>query len=295
MTMAEDIRDKPYINEKDVMGLNFIKVPGIYVFRRHYRQGLRSHIMEVLDRDDMEKESRGLIIDGIRWFPRAKPLKMLRIFRTKFYHLNEALDEVGRVKTIVKYLGPEHLALSDEFLVDYITPRRRDFVLCGLQDFVDGEILDPWNPLDKSHLISLWERMGGGKEYVSEKGRKRFIQIVTKNSESFINKVKKMIYEANHVPDLAGVGNLILTPSGDIKLVDINNISKVTFESAIRLDDKGYPVCDKSIEALSLLEQKLLHRPINMGERIYGTFLDPQRMDHLRALEREFHISIFTP
>ena len=91
---------------------------------------------------------------------------------------------------------------------------------------------------------------------------------------------------------LAGVENLLITHTGDIKLVDINNISKVTFEPTISIDDKGYPVCDKSIEALSLLEQKLLARPIDMRETIYRAFLDPQRMKDVKALEKEFHLSM---
>ena len=64
--MIDDIRDKPYIDHKDVLGLNFIKDPGIYIYRRHYRQGLRSHIMEVLDPKDVENETKGIIIDGLK-------------------------------------------------------------------------------------------------------------------------------------------------------------------------------------------------------------------------------------
>jgi len=46
--MIEDVRDKPSLSEADVLALNFIRRPARYVFRRHYRVGLRSHIMEVL-------------------------------------------------------------------------------------------------------------------------------------------------------------------------------------------------------------------------------------------------------
>jgi hypothetical protein len=95
-----------------------------------------------------------------------------------------------------------------------------------------------------------------------------------------------MITEANIVPDLAGVGNLILTRSCHFKLVDINNISRVFFDSSVRLDDKGYPVCDKSIEALSLIEQKVLHRSIEIDDPVYKNFLDPLRMKDVRALVR---------
>jgi hypothetical protein len=103
-----------------------------------------------------------------------------------------------------------------------------------------------------------------------------------------------MIMEAEHVPDLAGVGNLILTRSGAIKLVDINNISRVTFDPKIRVDDRGYPVGDKSIEALCLLEKKLLGKPINKGDPIYKTFLDPERMKDVKAAEEAFYLSMET-
>ena len=100
-----------------------------------------------------------------------------------------------------------------------------------------------------------------------------------------------MILEANYVPDFAGVENLLITPTGNIKLVDINNISKVVLGPKISLDDKGYPVCDKSIEAISMLEKKLLRKPIDNTEKLYKIFLDPQRMKEVSALEEKFHLS----
>ncbi|MDL1960036.1 MAG: hypothetical protein LWW99_11905, partial [Deltaproteobacteria bacterium] len=89
-----------------------------------------------------------------------------------------------------------------------------------------------------------------------------------------------------------GAGNLILTRSGNIKLVDINNVSRVSFDSIISLDDRGYPICDKSIEALSLIEQKLLGRFLLRTDPIYDTFLDPERVKEVRALDEEFQLSM---
>ena len=91
--MAEDIRDKPTLSPQDIHGLNFIRVPGTYIYRRHYRAGLRSHIMEVLDPRDVARENKGVVIEGMKYFPRAKPLKMLRLFRTKFHSLQQAHEE----------------------------------------------------------------------------------------------------------------------------------------------------------------------------------------------------------
>ena len=101
--MTEDVREKASLNHQAVVGLNFVRDPGTYIFRRHYKQGLRSHVMEVLRRDDVERERAGVVIEGIRWFPKAKPIKMLRIFRSRFNSLNEALEEVAHLVVIVSF------------------------------------------------------------------------------------------------------------------------------------------------------------------------------------------------
>ncbi len=290
--MQEDVRDKPYLSQEDVLKLNFIKDPGTYVFRRHYRMGLRSHIMEVLSPEDVANEKNGVIIDGAKWYPRAEPLRMLRIFRTRFKNLKEAEEEIERVKIIESYLGPDNFAKSDEFLVDYYRNGKRELLLCGLQEYVKGAILDPWDRLDDSHLISILRRISFETFEDAERIGDRWTSKVRTKAEIFIEKNKSMILEANHVPDLAGVGNLLLTRDGDIKLVDINNISKVTFDSIIKLDDRGYPVCDKSIESLSLLEQGLLNRPLPQDDLVYKTYLEPNRMEKVNALEKEFHLAM---
>ena len=290
--MIDDIRDKLYIDHKDVLGLNFIRDPGTYVYRRHYRQGMRSHIMEVLDPKDVENETKGIVIDGLKLYPRAQPLNMLRIFRTRFNVLKNAEEEVRRVKTIETYLAPDNLARSSEFIVDYIRQGKREFLLCGLQEYVKGAVLDPWSHLGKDQMASLLYDMVFEKVDDPVMITDRWIHIMREKAENFIGKIKQMIMETNHVPDLAGVGNLFLTRSGDIKLVDINNISRVSFDPIIHLDDRGYPVCDKSIEALSLLEQKLLGKPLHSNDIIYKTFLDPIRMKEVQAIDKEFHRSI---
>ncbi|GAI91748.1 unnamed protein product, partial [marine sediment metagenome] len=220
--MIDDIRDKPYIDHKDVLGLNFIKDPGIYIYRRHYRQGLRSHIMEVLDPKDVENETKGIIIDSLKLYPRAQPLKMLRIFRTRFNTLRDAEKEVRKVKIIDTYLAPDHLARSIEFIVHYTRHGKRELLLCGLQEYANGEILDPWNHLDNDHLFLLLRDMRFEKVEDTVMMTDQWVRSIRKKTENFIQKLKQMIMETNYVPDLAGVGNLILTRSGNIKLVDIN-------------------------------------------------------------------------
>ena len=293
--MKEDVREKASLSHHEVVALNFVREPGTYFFRRHYKQGLRSHVMEVLQRDDVERERTGVVIEGVRWFPKARPIKMLRIFRAKFDGLDQALEEVKRVKIIEKYLAPDHVAMSDEFLVDYIMNRKRDFILCGLQEAVEGEILDPWSPITKAHLAELFSRMGRDVTETQDMSTERLVTRAQKRVHKFIEGVKRIVLEANHVPDLAGVGNLLLTPEGEVKLVDINNISRVSFGADIPIDDKGYPVCDKSIQALALLEQKILAKTINKKDAVYKTFLDSERMRRVKALEDKFHFSMVYP
>ena len=153
--MPEDIRDKPFIGHDDVIGLNFIKNPCPYVFRRHFRQGLRSHIMEILRREDMEIEISGTLAEGIRWFPKARPHKIFRIFRARLQTLASALDEIARVKVVEQCLAPAFLAKSEEFVVDYMGPEGPDLMLCGFQEFVEGEIIDPWGILDPGDLVAV--------------------------------------------------------------------------------------------------------------------------------------------
>ena len=62
--MTEDVRERASLDHEGVVSLNFIRDPSIYVFRRHYRQGLRSHIMEVLKRTDVARERMGLEMEG---------------------------------------------------------------------------------------------------------------------------------------------------------------------------------------------------------------------------------------
>ena len=290
--MDIDIRDKSYISHDDIIGLNFIRNPGRYVYRKYHKQGLRSQIMEVLNPDDVVKQTKGETINGVLYFPWAKPIKMLRIFRTKFDSLDHTFEEIEKLKIVEKYLPPDSYAKSHEFIVDYVRNGNRYAILCGLQDYVEGEALNPWEIVDKNHLADLLANMKPEDSTAIGLDIRQLSQKIQKKADMFIQCVKKMILEANYVPDFAGVENLILTPTGNIKLVDINNISKVSFESSIQLDDKGYPVCDKSIEAISILEQKLINRPIDKTETIYRTFLDPKRMKEVKKLEEKFHLSM---
>jgi hypothetical protein len=289
--MIQDVRDRPSLSEADVLALNFIRRPARYVFRRHYRVGLRSHIMEVLRPEDVAREREGVTVDGVTWFSRARPLRMLRIFRTRFRTLNDAEAEVRRVKVIETYLDPDHFARSEEFLVDYVTGQQKETLLCGLQEFVEGEILEPWSALDRGYLLSLFLQMDCSKTGHSGGSAEEWLLKLRRRAASFITQIKKMVVGIYHIPDLAGVGNLLVTPTGTIKLVDINNVSPVKFRPEIELDDRGYPVCDKSIEALSLLEENLVGAFDWRGDSIYRCFLIPERMREVEALVKEFHPS----
>lgn len=290
--MPIDIRDKSHISHEEIIRLNFIRDEGPFVFRKYHKQGLRSQIMEVLHREDVVKQTNGEYIDGVLFFPWAYPIKILRIFRSRFNSIEEVLEEINKLKIVENYLPSDSYAKSIEFIVDYVINGTSHLVLCGLQDYIEGEVLNPWELFRKKNLAALFHRMKAEKSYLLESTKEQFIQRVKTKARIFIQSTKKMILEAKYVPDFAGVENLLLTPSGNIKLVDINNISKVSFGSSIPLDDKGYPVCDKSIEAISMLEQALFEKRFDKTEKIYQIFLDPQRMKEVNDFEEKFHSSM---
>lgn len=286
--MPEDIRTRPSIGHSDVTALNFVRSSTPYVFRRHFRQGLRSHIMEILDPSDVEIEQSGTVIDGVRWFPKATPRRMFRIFRARLKTLDNALFEIERVRIVERYLAPDFMARSSECIVDYRGPEGWDLMLCGYQEYIKGEIVDPWTVLDATELLpALYDTFFNNNRSLTP-SRDEWIRTVRRKAARFIERIKKMITEAMHIPDLAGAGNLIITSTGGIRLVDINNISPVSFGPAIALDDRGYPVCDKSIEALSLIEKKILCRSADMDEKIYRQFLSLERRKAVKSKEASF-------
>jgi len=275
--MYEDIRNKSTICHSDIIALNFVVPSPPYVFRRHYRQGLRSHVMEVLYPADVTTENTGTVIDGVRHFPRAKPSSMFRIFRTQFETLEEAWAEIERVKIVSEYLAPDFMAHSTEFIVEYHGPHGSELMLCGFQEYIEGEILDPWTILDAANLLpTIYTGMRDRGASMSL-SRDDWVLDARKKGSQLIDRFKRMITHAGYIPDLAGVGNLIITSNGEVCLVDINNISPVYNDSTIPLDERGYPVCDKSIEAISLIEEKIVGRPINMEEKLYQLFLTSKR------------------
>lgn len=287
--MTEDIRDITFISHQDVIALNFINDSGPYIFRRHHRQGLRSHVLEVLKRTDVDKESTGVVVNGVRWFPKAKPIRMLRIFRQRLKTLDEALRQIRNVKIVEDYLAPEYLAKSSEFIVNYKGPKGWNILLCGFQSYEDGQIVDPWGLLDQDTFVSFLYDSLQNHISAKETTKNSWILQTKQKAAIFIERIKQMIFETGHVPDLAGIGNIVMSSAGEIKLVDINNISKVAYGSKIPLDDRGYPVCDKSIEALYLLETKIIGITPDRNEAIYKIFLDPKRMKAAKAHEAVFY------
>jgi hypothetical protein len=278
-----DIRDIPSLDGAEVVQLNFIRDSGKYYFRKHNRQGMRSHVLEVLSAQDLLKETSGEIIDGIRLYPRAIPKYMLRILRTRFTTLQEALNEIKTYSLVLKFLGAECVALSNEFIVEYTGTGKSEIVLCGLQEYVRGAIFDPWGLVGQAPLETFYQSRIPGEGPDNKRTAKGFGSIAT-----FVTRMRKMITESGYITDLAGNGNLILTSNGDFKLVDINNILQVSKDDTILLDDKGYPSCDKSIEVLWILEDKILKTADLADYPLYKHFLSVDRSKKVRGLEKEF-------
>ena len=287
--MQIDVRDIPNLAWQDILNLNFIQDPGQYYYRRHYRQGLRSHVMEVLKPQDVKKEKEGVVTDGIRWYPRAKPIKMLRIFRTRFNALADATEETRRVMLVEKYLGPDYYASSFEFLVDYRIADRYEILLCGLQDYVEGLGVEPWGAINAERLAENLIRPGVGQGQPASLDYERLTETIQSHAALFIKCIKRMIAETGHIPDLAGEGNMILTADGRIRLVDINNVSQIQTDGTIYVDEKGYPVCDKSIEALYLMEKGFTRSRVIDRESLYQPLWDTRRMKQVNYMEKLFH------
>lgn len=283
-----DIRDRPHLGHDDIAELNFIRSESPFVFRRHFRSGMRSQIMEVLGPGDVQRETTGMAGDGVRWFPKAEPRFMLRLFRSRFSSLDQALEETRRLRIIEAYLDPDQLARSCEFIVSYDRGgQQTDILLCGLQTYAPGLALDPWQLLTPAQMArgfaSAPTSGAGGID------AERFTNRFCTNARRFVDGVRRMISEAGFVPDLAGTRNMVVTGDGNIRLVDINNVSRVDFGHVVSMDDKGYPVCDKSVEALLRIEGMLPDHSPGADDPLVRHFLNPARMKAVAVLHRQFH------
>ena len=280
----KDIRDRPYLTESEILKLNFINDSSNYIFRKYYRSGLRSHVLEILTAKDVLKETQGEITQGVRMFPRAKPKKILRILRNRFKNKKTVFQEIKKYHLLLKFLGPEYIAESEEFIVDYTGTGKNQIILCGLQEYIEGEILDPWGICGKNFLSALFKSTTCNNYKLSALVKKARANIAT-----FVKRIRQMIAETGYIPDLAGFGNLILTLDGNLKLVDINNIVKIKLNDSILIDDKGYPSCDVSVEVLSILEKDILQKNIKIDDPLYNLFLSPLRKVKVKTLEKKFY------
>ncbi|PIE61341.1 MAG: hypothetical protein CSA29_03810 [Desulfobacterales bacterium] len=279
----DDIRRQAHLSGQDLKLLNFKKNSDRFVFRKFYRSGLRSHIFEVLKKDDVDQESIGVVEDGIRVFPRAKPIKIFRIFRRRFGSKAEIFQEIGRYNLLLDYIGVQFIAPSEEFIADYRDQTGTGrIILCGLQEYVAGQMIDPWRLLGPQTIASLLSNMG--HELPLDKRIERAMNQIA----AFVTGIRRLMAETGYIPDLAGVGNLILTPAGGIKLVDINNIVLVNHDKYIHMDDKGYPTCDVSVQVLSMIEKKILGRTDIDSEPVYQLFLKPDRIQQVKKIEQAF-------
>ena len=290
MNDPADIRDRRYLSHRDIPGLNFIKIDVPFVFRRHFREGLRSHIFEVHDPESVAIEKNGVAENGVRIFPRSVPFAMLRLMRYRFHSAGEALAEIERFHTMRRFLTTDLVADSEEFVVDYRIQGHMEPMVCGFQEYVAGEIFDPWAfERHPGTLPGLADQVLSLQDTGMPRGE--FLDLVDRNARRFVKASKRMMNRSGLIPDLSGVGNLILTKDARFKLVDINNITHVCFDPKVYIDDKGYPVCDKSVEVLAILEEHFfgIHRPdLVRKDPVYRFFLEPDRLDRVREKEKAF-------
>jgi len=212
---------------------------------------------------------------------------MFRILRNRFESVEAVFHEIKKYHMLLDFLGPKFIAESEEFIVEYTGTGTSQIVLCGLQEYIEGEILDPWRLLGEEYLRDLFRPATNDNLQLQA-----LLEKAQKNIAGFIKRTRHMIIDTGYIPDLAGVGNLILTPDGNLKLVDINNIVKIKLDDSILIDDKGYPSCDVSIEVLSILERDILGKNIPDDDPLYQFFLSPERKRKVKALEKKFYINL---
>ncbi|SDO67488.1 hypothetical protein [Desulforhopalus singaporensis] len=280
------IADREYLAGDDLGKLGFLLDSSSFFYRRHPHQGLRSHIFEILSAKDVDTESVGQMDPdlGIRLYPRARPRYMLRILRKRFTALDDVLEEVRLYKLILHYLGPDFIALSTECIVECQGEEKAKIMLCGVQEYVSGVKISPWNLTGRHPLATCFETTCRTRGELADR-----VARATGSVAIFINRIRRMIAEVGYIPDIAGNGNLIVTPSGKIKIVDINNVVPVRFDESIFLDDRGYPACDKAIEALSLFERKIVGSTKFLPDGLYQHFLAPERVDKVNRVAEQFH------
>lgn len=276
-----DIRDIKHATSEEVNGLNFLNLTDQYVLRRHIYQGLRSHVFQILKTDDVRKENEGVVKEGEKKYPQATPIKILRIMRKKFQRLDDVKAEISKYKLIEKYFDHDSYAQSQEIVVDYIHNGENKVMLIGIQEYVAGFRLNPWSANIGFHITDFLKISGINNidETVSQ---------IKKNIANFVQLLKSFILKTRYIPDLAGIGNIILKSDGNIVLVDINNISKVSFSDPIYVDDFGYPIVDRSIEAISCLDKFSLPDEYNRDCFLYNKFLSNHRCKKVNAIEKEF-------
>lgn len=263
--------------------INFLRVPEHYHLRRHFRAGLRSQLLELIPIKDLEKEVHGILVNGVRIFPRARPVKMIRILKNRFNSCTNALEEIKKYRILLDSLGSYFVAQSEEFIVEYGEKNQKHILLCGLQEYVEGTILDPWHLSNENSL---------GHFYTShpKTTKEEFSRQAVSDIKKFVEAITAMVKQTGLIPDLAGDGNLMLSHRGRLKLVDINNIIKITQGPEIQLDDKGYPCCDKSMEVLSILGHKIARiSPPVVYDPFFGKFFDRKRKQRVNELEQVFY------
>jgi len=157
-------------------------------------------------------------------------------------------------------------------------------LLCGLQEFVQGRKLDPWR-LKSGGIFQIYPDKAA-------QAQKTFAAQLQQSAQRFVTGIKSMVLKAGYIPDIAGQRNLLVTRRGRIRLVDINNVSRVQYNDDIFIDDKGYPVCDKSIEALALIDRHLCDGRNCTGQELFDMFLDPDRLRAVALLDEAFHRSL---
>ena len=148
--------------------------------------------------------------------------------------------------------------------------------------------LDPWQADHPGYAEDLWRRLLAETSGAVDTPPAEFYRLLNVQVSRFVRQVRAMMDRDGLIPDLAGVRNLLVTHGPRVLLVDINNIHPVVFDAQVPLDDKGYPVLDRSIDALERLGRVFLGRSMLSVETDYRLFFSRERQSRVRELEARF-------
>lgn len=228
------------------------------ILEEFYFGGENAHIYRLVNGDSYSGQVTWLT-SSTSSFSCSMPLHMLKINRKK---LSDNLTNEKKEKAALmdSYLG-RFCATSIETIDDafVLKGKRTNNFLCGLQEYVQGYDFYPLSESDYLRGLNL------------------------KESQGLVDCVKKLILEQGIIPNLWKI--MYDEKNNVLKVVDLYDVRKVYMDEKKGEDDEKetsarineLPLVDMSVLALARIEEKIKGSRVDMTEKIYDYFLNPER------------------